>query len=111
VRIGGLLSMFLRELSASCASGVHVKWSDFFMSLYSGRLRSSSRAMKWLRAARQPVTRCTPFRFLIGPMSMMAEIFLGFASMSHSDTIKPRSCDNPPRKIPYYRLRPIHFGH
>jgi hypothetical protein len=19
--------------------------------------------------------------------------------------------DNPPRKIPYYRLRPIHFGH
>jgi hypothetical protein len=19
-------------------------------------------------------------------------------------------CDNPPRKIPYYRLRPIHFG-
>jgi hypothetical protein len=22
-----------------------------------------------------------------------------------------RKCDNPPRKIPYYRLRPIHFGH
>jgi hypothetical protein len=21
------------------------------------------------------------------------------------------SCDNPPRKILYYRLRPIHFGH
>jgi hypothetical protein len=21
-----------------------------------------------------------------------------------------RLCDNPPRKIPYYRLRPIHFG-
>jgi hypothetical protein len=20
-------------------------------------------------------------------------------------------CDNPPRKILYYRLRPIHFGH
>jgi hypothetical protein len=20
------------------------------------------------------------------------------------------SCDNPPGKIPYYRLRPIHFG-
>jgi hypothetical protein len=20
-------------------------------------------------------------------------------------------CDNPPRKIPYYRLTPIHFGH
>jgi hypothetical protein len=22
-----------------------------------------------------------------------------------------RLCDNSPRKIPYYRLRPIHFGH
>jgi hypothetical protein len=21
------------------------------------------------------------------------------------------SCDNPPRKIPYHRLKPIHFGH
>jgi hypothetical protein len=21
------------------------------------------------------------------------------------------SCDNPLRKIPYYRLRPVHFGH
>jgi hypothetical protein len=24
---------------------------------------------------------------------------------------EPALCDNPPRKIPYYRLRPIHFGH
>jgi hypothetical protein len=23
---------------------------------------------------------------------------------------RPPPCDNPPRKIPYYRLRPIHFG-
>jgi hypothetical protein len=22
-----------------------------------------------------------------------------------------RRCDNPPKKIPYYRLKPIHFGH
>jgi hypothetical protein len=21
------------------------------------------------------------------------------------------TCDNPPKKVPYYRLRPIHFGH
>jgi hypothetical protein len=80
--------MFLSESSASCASGVHVKWSDFFISLYSGRLRSSSRAMKRLKAARQPVTHCTPFSFLIGPMSMMAEIFSGLASMLRSDTTK-----------------------
>jgi hypothetical protein len=25
-------------------------------------------------------------------------------------TSRNRACDNPPRKIPYYRLRPIHFG-
>jgi hypothetical protein len=25
--------------------------------------------------------------------------------------VPDRSCDNPPRKIPYYRLRPIHFSH
>jgi hypothetical protein len=52
VRISGLLSMFLRESSASCASGVHEKWSDFFICLYNNRLRSLSRAMKRLRAAR-----------------------------------------------------------
>jgi hypothetical protein len=28
---------------------------------------------------------------LIGPMSIMAEIFSGLASMPHSDTTKPRS--------------------
>jgi hypothetical protein len=81
----------LSESSASCASGVHIKWSDFFISLYNGRLRSPSRAMKRLKAVRQPVTRCRPFRFLIGPMSMMAEIFSGLASMPRSDMTKPRS--------------------
>jgi hypothetical protein len=25
--------------------------------------------------------------------------------------ISRQVCDNPPRKIPYYRLRPVHFGH
>jgi hypothetical protein len=51
----------LSESSAFSALGVHVKWSDFFMSLYSSKLRSPGRAMKRLRAARQPVTHCTPF--------------------------------------------------
>jgi hypothetical protein len=75
VRIDGLFNMFLRELSASCALGVHETWSDFFINRYNGKLRSSSRAMKWLRAVRQPVTRCAPFRFLISPISVMVEIF------------------------------------
>jgi hypothetical protein len=83
--------MFLSESSASCASGVHVKWSDSFISLYSGRLRSPSRAMKRLRAATQLVTHCTPFRFLIGPMFIISEIFSGLASMPRSDMTKPRS--------------------
>jgi hypothetical protein len=85
------LSIFLRESSAFCALGVHVKWSYFFISLYSGRLHSPSRAMKRLRAARHPVTRYTPFRFLIGPMFMMVEIFSRLASMPRYDTTKPRS--------------------
>jgi hypothetical protein len=25
--------------------------------------------------------------------------------------VRACGCDNPPRKVPYYRLRPIHFGH
>jgi hypothetical protein len=83
--------MFLSESSASCILGVHVKWSDFFISLYGGKLRSLSRAMKQLRAARHPVIRCTPFRFLIGPMFMMDDILSGLASMPRSDTTKPRS--------------------
>jgi hypothetical protein len=28
-----------------------------------------------------------------------------------SEATKEGLCDNPPRKIPYYRLGPIHFGH
>jgi hypothetical protein len=28
----------------------------------------------------------------------------------HKDCPEEAKCDNPPRKIPYYRLRPIHFG-
>jgi hypothetical protein len=28
---------------------------------------------------------------------------------SSKDHLEP--CDNPPRKLPYYHLKPIHFGH
>jgi transposase InsO family protein len=34
-------------------------------------------------------------------------IRVDWAAVAHPQT----NCDNPPRKIPYYRLRPIHFGH
>jgi hypothetical protein len=29
----------------------------------------------------------------------------------HRPDVDEAECDNPPRKIPYYRLRPIPFGH
>jgi hypothetical protein len=36
-----------------------------------------------------------------------------FDGLKHHDisSLDLAVCDNPPRKIPYYRLRPIHFGH
>jgi hypothetical protein len=47
--------------------------------------------MKRLRAARHPMTLCTPFKSLIGPMLVMAAIFSGLASMPRSETMNPRS--------------------
>jgi hypothetical protein len=47
--------------------------------------------MKRLRAARHPMTLCTPFKSLIGPMLVMAAIFSGLASMLRSETMNPRS--------------------
>jgi hypothetical protein len=37
--------------------------------------------------------------------------FLSSCSQGGTDRPRPRAYDNPPRKIPYYHLRPIHFGH
>jgi ribonuclease HI len=42
-------------------------------------------------AARHPMTLCTPFKSLIGPMLVMAVIFSGLASMPRSETMNPRS--------------------
>jgi hypothetical protein len=33
-----------------------------------------------------------------------------YQAQDHEDG-KITKCDNPPRKVLYYRLRPIHFGH
>jgi pre-mRNA-processing factor 39 len=32
------------------------------------------------------------------------------AKIGGTQPVMGTDCDNPPRKIPYYRLRPIHFG-
>ena len=47
--------------------------------------------MKWLRAARHPITLCTPLRSRIGPMLVMAETFSVLASMPRSETMNPKS--------------------
>ena len=47
--------------------------------------------MKRLRAARQPVSLCTPLTLRMGPMLEMATIFLGLASMPRSDMMYPSS--------------------
>jgi hypothetical protein len=36
--------------------------------------------------------------------------YYGGHQCKHGGVVHP-CCDNPPRKVPYYRLRPIHFGH
>jgi hypothetical protein len=47
--------------------------------------------MKRLRAARHPMTLCTPFKSLIGPILVMAAIFSGLASTPRSEMMNPRS--------------------
>jgi hypothetical protein len=46
--------------------------------------------MKRLRAARHPMTLCTPFKSLMGPLLVMAAIFSGLASMPRSETMNPK---------------------
>jgi transposase InsO family protein len=38
-------------------------------------------------------------------------IRMDWAAVAHPQTNDQVECDNPPRKLLYYRLRPIHFGH
>src|SRR5688572_10369405 len=64
---------------ASSASGVQVKHSAFLKRRYRGRPLLPRREMKRLRAARHPMTLCTPFKSLMGPMLVMAAIFFGLA--------------------------------
>jgi hypothetical protein len=76
---------------ASSASGVQVKRSAFLKRRYRGNPFSPRREMKRLRAASHPMTLCTPFKSLIGPMLVMAVIFSGLALMPRSETMNPRS--------------------
>jgi hypothetical protein len=81
----------LRFPRASSASEVQVKHSVFLKRRYKGNPFSLRHEMKQLRAARHPITLCTPFKSLMGPMLVMAAIFSGLASMPHSETMNPRS--------------------
>jgi hypothetical protein len=38
-------------------------------------------------------------------------VYTDHAAIKYLLAKKEANCDNPPRKVPYYRLRSIHFGH
>jgi hypothetical protein len=65
--MGALVRSAFRFPRASSASGVQVKRSVFLKRRYKGRPLSPRREMKRLRAARHPMTLCTPFKSLMGP--------------------------------------------
>jgi len=62
--------------------------------------------MKRLRAARQPMTFCTPFRSRMGPIRVMAETFSGLGSMPHWEMMKPKSM---PRGTPNTHFSRLSF--
>jgi hypothetical protein len=74
--MGALVRSAFKFPRASSASGVQVKRSIFLKRWYRGRPLSPRREMKRLRAARHPMTLCTPFKSLMGPMLVMAVIYL-----------------------------------
>jgi hypothetical protein len=102
--MGALVRSALRFPRASSASGVQVKRSAFLKRRYKGNPFSPRREMKRLRAARHPITLCTPFKSLMGPMLVMAAIFSGLASMPHSETMNPRSMPQGTPKTHFSRL-------
>jgi hypothetical protein len=104
--MGAFVRSAFRFLRASSASGVQVKHSAFLKRRYRGRPLSPRREMKRLRATRHPVTLCTPFKSLMGPMLVMAAIFSGLASMPRLETMNPKSM---PRGDPEDTLLGIEF--
>jgi hypothetical protein len=47
----------------------------------------------------------------IGDVELMSQPLLAGDKSKHGADGGGLGCDNPPRKILYYRVRPIHFGH
>jgi hypothetical protein len=83
-----------------------VKRSIFLKRRYRGNPFSPRREMKRLRAARHPMTLCTPFKSSIGPMLVMTSIFSGLASMPRSETMNRRSM---PRGTPKTHFSGLSF--
>jgi hypothetical protein len=104
--MGAFVRSAFRFPRASSASGVQVKHLAFLKRRYKGRPLSPRREMKRLSAARHPVTLCTPFKSLMGPMLVMAAIFSGLASMPRSETMNPKSM---PRGTPKTHFSGLSF--
>jgi hypothetical protein len=111
--MGSFVRSAFRFPRASSASEVQVKHSAFLKRRYRGRPLSLRREMKRLRAARHPVTLCTPFKSLTGPMLVMAAIFSGLASMPRSETMNPKSMPRGTPKTHFsgYSFTPFTLSH
>ena len=62
--------------------------------------------MKRLRAAKQPMILCTPFKSRIGSICLMAKTFSVLGSMPHWETMKPKSM---PRGTPNVHFSGLSF--
>jgi hypothetical protein len=82
-----------------------------------GRSPVSSRGFSMSgRTSRRPVTGRLEQRRVNLCRDSASRGGAGLAACGGGDGGRPAGlgagwCDNPPGKIPYYRLRPIHFGH
>jgi hypothetical protein len=88
---GGLEMSVLRPSSTLCALSIQQKESKVFNNLYRGSPHSPSQDTKRLRIARHPMSRWMSLTFLTWPISAMAEILSGSASMPCLVMMCPRS--------------------
>jgi hypothetical protein len=82
-KIGSLEMRVLWSSSTFCALSDQPKESNFFNNLYMGSPCSPSQDTKQLRVVRHPMSCWTSLTFFTQPISVMAEILSGFASMPH----------------------------
>jgi hypothetical protein len=102
-RVLNVFSKFFKKFRQLCRDRSHER-EVFYGSSNSGKVKMTV-CMRWRVA----------YSFKAPSTNAPAATTRRLASTSlvsgfHPIPFREHSCDNPPRKIPYYRLRPIHFG-